>query len=252
LAEPRAPAWTPPSTLEERIKRLLVPARLELARVAAREMRRGEPEVKLLPALVDPRRAAIDAGANRGVWSYLLSPLTPKVFAFEPNPKLFAVLKAGARANVECLACALSDRDGGGELLVPGAGARFSNQGATLNPAKVEGIAHVALTVETRRLDSLDLPPIGFIKIDVEGHEMAVVRGARALIARDKPRLVIEMEERHTKAPLADALGEVASLGYRMLYLGADGLTDGARFTPDAPPSGPRGAPVNNFIFIPL
>jgi FkbM family methyltransferase len=229
-----------------------VPARLELARVARRELRRGEPEVRLLPYLVDPTRAAIDAGANRGVWSYLLSPLATKVFAFEPNPKLFAVLRAGARANVECLAFGLSDQDGGGRLLIPGAGARFSNQGATLNPAKVEGVEHAALTVETRRLDGLDLPAIGFMKIDVEGHEMAVLRGARALIARDRPRLVIEMEERHTRHPLADALGEVASLGYRMLYLGADGLTDGVRFTPASPPAGPRGAPVNNFIFLPL
>ncbi len=252
MAEPRAPDWTPPSTLEERVKRLLVPAGVELARVAARELKKGEPEVRLLSGLVDPKRAAVDAGANRGVWSYLLSPLVPRVFAYEPNPKLFAVLKAGARSNVECFPYGLSDSDGAAELMIPGHDGRYSNQGATLNPAKIGGAAHAVTRIETRKLDSLNLPPVGFIKIDVEGHEMAVLRGAKALIARDKPRLIVEMEERHTKTPLANAIGEIKAMGYRMMYLGAEGLTDGENFNAQAPPPSPRGTPVNNFIFIPV
>ncbi|HVY03005.1 MAG TPA: FkbM family methyltransferase, partial [Caulobacterales bacterium] len=225
-------------------------ARLEVARVTARDWRKGEPEVRLLPFLADPARAAIDAGANRGVWAHVLSRLCPKVYAFEPNPKLFAVLKAGARANVECHRCGLSDSDGEAELMVPGVPGRYSNQGATLNPAKVAGQPFATMRVETRRLDGLDLDPVGFIKIDVEGHEMAVLRGAKALIARDRPRLIIEMEEKHTKQPLAEAIAEVTALGYRMIYLGADGLADAARFAPGA--MSPRGIPVNNFIVLPV
>lgn len=242
--------WTPPSTLEERFKRFLVPPRLEVARVARREMLKGEPEIRLLHALADPTRAAIDAGANRGVWAHVLAELCPKVYAYEPNPKLFGILKAGAKSNVECFPYGLSDEDGAGELMVPGEDGHYSNQGATLNPAKVEGQPFKTTRVETKRLDALKLDPIGFIKIDVEGHEMAVIRGAKALIARDRPRLIIEMEEKHTKQPLADAIGEVTALGYRMIYLSAEGLMDGSQFTPAA--MSPRGIPVNNFIFLPL
>jgi hypothetical protein len=83
----------------------------------------------------------------------------------------------------------------------------------------------------------------------VEGHELAVIRGATALIARDMPTLVVEIEERHTKKPLAEALSEITSLGYRMLYLGEDGLQDGSNYRPNE--RSPRGRPVNNFIFIP-
>ena len=243
-------SWTPPSTLEERLKRFFVPARTELRRVTARELRTGEPELRLVPFLVDPGRAAIDAGANRGIWSEVLAPLCPKVYAFEPNPKLFPILRAGARANVECFAYGLSDADGAADLFVPGEGARFSNQGATLNPAKVEGAAHESTRVETRKLDSLSLDPVGFIKIDVEGHELAVLRGARNLIARDKPVLIVEIEERHTKRPLVEAIDEIRALGYRFVFLSDRGLRDGAHLRGDS--LSPRRAPVNNFVFLPV
>lgn len=246
-------AWRPPETFEERIKRFLAPPKLELARIVAREVRRGEPELALAPYLVDPARAAIDAGANRGIWSHILARHCPKVFAFECNPKLFDVLAAAAPRNVEPQPFALSDADGAAELFVPGSGRRFSNQGASLSACKVEGAAHRVVAVERRRLDSFDLPPVGFIKIDVEGHELAVVRGAQALIARDRPTLVVEIEERHAKRPLADSVSEICALGYRMMYLGEHGLEDAARFNLAAPETmrSVRGLPVNNFIFIP-
>lgn len=246
--------WTPPSTLEERLKRLFVPPRTELARIVRRELRKGEPELRLLPFLVDRTRAAVDAGANRGIWADELARLCPKVYAFEPNPKLFPVLKAAARANVECHPCGLSDSDGRADLMVPGQGVRFSNQGATLNPAKVDGVAYATSAIETRKLDSLQLDPVGFIKIDVEGHEAAVVRGARALIARDKPTLIIEIEERHTKEPLRETLSNVTSLGYRMVFLSSAGLKDGAAYDPtdQGATKSLRGATLNNFIFLPI
>ena len=57
-------------------------------------------------------------------------------------------------------------------------------------------------TVETirvplRTLDSYNLSNIGFIKIDVEGHELDVLRGAEVTLRRDQPNLLIEIENRH-------------------------------------------------------
>ena len=53
------------------------------------------------------------------------------------------------------------------------------------------------LEVETRRIDDYDLADVGFIKIDVEGHELAVLAGAAATLARHKPNLLIECNDEH-------------------------------------------------------
>lgn len=48
------------------------------------------------------------------------------------------------------------------------------------------------MTVETRTLDSYELNNVRFIKMDVEGHEVAVLRGAAETIQRNHPLLIIE------------------------------------------------------------
>ena len=249
----QAPA-VPPSTLEERLKRTLVPPRLELKRIVARELKKGEPGLKLVPLLVDPKRAALDIGANRGIWAHEMARFTSAVLAFEPNPKLFTVLQRAAKKPVLCRPEALSDADGEAELLIPGQGVRFSNQGASLNPDKVGEAAHMRVTVKTAALDHLDPPPIGFMKIDVEGHERAVLDGARGVIARDRPTLIIEIEERHTGKDIDSELDHVESLGYRTLVLARGQLIDRARFDPERDHRALAGQPgyANNFVFLPV
>lgn len=248
-----SPASAPPATLEERIKRTLVPARLELARIVARERRKGEAGLRLLPFLVDPGRAALDIGANRGIWAYEMGRLTSAVLAFEPNPKLFAFLQRAARKPVLCRREALSDAEGEAELLIPGEKGRFSNQGASLNPDKVGDAAHMRVTVRTASLDSLDPPPVGFMKIDVEGHERAVLEGARGVIARDRPAMIVEIEERHTGRDLDGELDFVESLGYRTLALVRGRLVDRSRFDVERDHRSCAGQPgyANNFVFLP-
>ena len=112
-------SWTPPTTFREKIKRALFSPRQELKRIVARELRRGEPELRLLPELVDPARVAVDVGANRGVWTHQLAALCPTVYAFEPNPKMFAILDAARPANVIARRVALSNRSGVASLNVP-------------------------------------------------------------------------------------------------------------------------------------
>ncbi len=243
----------PTLTLEERLKRSLVPPRMELRRIVAREKRKGEPGLKLLPFLVDPHRAAIDIGANRGIWADEMSRLTETVWAFEPNPKLFAFLNKAAADTVRCDAIALSDSDGEAELLIPGEKGRYSNQGASLNPDKVGDRPHMRVTVRTAPLDSLDPPSTGFLKIDVEGHERAVLEGARGLIARDKPAMIIEIEERHTGRDLDEELDFVETFGYRTLAISDGRLISRARLDVDRDHRGKAGKPgyANNFVFLP-
>jgi FkbM family methyltransferase len=110
------------------------------------------------------------------------------------------------------------------------------------------------MTVATACLDDLALPPCGFIKIDVEGHEAAVLRGASRLIARDRPVLLIELEQRHTGEPIEASLQAVMGMGYAASFL-RDGVeTPIAGFDPDADHRGRADRPgyVFNFIFRPV
>jgi hypothetical protein len=86
-----------------------------------------------------------------------------------------------------------------------------------LSEVKVSG-NYTAVAVQTAKIDDLGSADIGFIKIDVEGFESAVLRGARQTIARDRPTIFFEIEEQHTKRPIEQSLREVLALGYRGLF----------------------------------
>jgi len=239
--------------MQEKIKRALFSPRQELKRIVARELRKGEPELRLLPRLVDPARAAIDVGANRGVWTHLLAGLCPRVYSFEPNPKMFAILDAARPANAIVRQIALSNRAGKASLNVPRSARGYSNQHASLeinwSAAREFGVVEVA----TARLDELDLEPCGFIKIDVEGHEAAVVAGAVGLIARDRPTLLIELEERHSDRPIETSIAAVQTLGYDAFVFKDGDLRGIDSFNPDTDHRAAVETPVYifNFIFRP-
>lgn len=110
--------------------------------------------------------------------------------------------------------------------------------------------------VEARRLDDLPLRDIGFIKIDVEGFEREVIEGARETLARDRPRLLIEIEEYHTRRPIEDDLAFVEGLGFRGYFLKQhEVLTPLSSFDPDAQHRKAHNRDrlnyVYNFIFLP-
>ncbi|WP_374631626.1 FkbM family methyltransferase [Ferrovibrio sp.] len=245
-------AWEPPSTLEETLKYALVPPALYIRYRVWKELRRGEAELALVPWLADPRRAALDVGANKGVWTHVLGRHCPQVFAFEPNPKSFRVLQRCKPAHAKAFQIAASDADGEAEFRIPIGRKGYSNQGGSLNAAKV-GDAYGSLKIQAKRLDSMDLPPVGFIKIDVEGHEAEVLSGARALIARDRPVLVIEMEEKHTRRPIETMLAEVEALGYACFALRHGVLTARALLDLEVEHRNPkyREDYIFNFIFLP-
>jgi FkbM family methyltransferase len=245
------PGWEPPSVFEERLKNALVPPALYYRFRAHRERRNGERELGLLPYLLDRRRNSVDVGANKGVYTYWLQRYSRHVWAYEPNPKMFRVLEAGARGNVTVSPVALSNENGRATLRVPRTAKGYSNQGASLNHRKV-GADYGEVEVETRRLDDEGLRDVGFIKIDVEGHEFAVLEGAGALIARDRPTLLIEIEEAHNKMPIEGSLARVVALGYNGFALIGGGLRSLAFFDGEAHH---RSAPapedyVFNFVFF--
>ncbi len=240
------------SAFEEWFKRTLVPPRFDMWRFVRKQLRRGEVELRLLPVLVPADRIAIDIGANRGVYTHVLSKLVPRVEAFEPNPAVFRRLRRALPANARAHQVALADREGEAELLVPLDPGKYADQRATLSPASAERATR-SVTVPMRTLDSLDFTNVGFIKIDVEGFEQAVLCGARATLGRERPVLLIEMEERHTAEPIEHALAAVAAFGYHLFFARDEAIHPISRFDPEADhrQAVATGRYINNFIARP-
>ncbi|HYM73232.1 MAG TPA: FkbM family methyltransferase [Stellaceae bacterium] len=240
------------STFGEKLKYSLIPGSLYIRYRARKEIRRGEAEVNLLSFLISRSRNAIDAGANKGVYTYFIAKYARHTYAYEPNPKMFAILQRNVGSRVTISSVALGDKTGQGVLRIPLLDKGHSNQGASLSAVKVPG-NFTAVAVETARIDDLGLSDIGFIKIDVEGFEDAVLRGARQTIARDRPVLLVEIEEKHTRRPIEDDIKKITALGYDGMFLGAGGILHAlSAFDPVAHHRQPTSGYVYNFIFVPI
>ncbi|HLB06856.1 MAG TPA: FkbM family methyltransferase [Alphaproteobacteria bacterium] len=249
------PPRTPSFRLEERLKYALVPPALYHAYLERKALKRGEPELRLVPFLARSDRISIDAGANKGVYTRWLARFSKHVHAFEPNPKLFRILTRALPGNVSCHAAALAERSGTATLRIPYGPKGFSNQRASLNPNAAKGKV-VEIEVETRALDDYGFDDVGFIKIDVEGFELAVLKGARETLRRCRPALLVEIEEAHSGEPLETSLSAIEALGYAGLFLKRGTLRPLSAFEPEADQRSARARGgeadyVFNFIFLP-
>ena len=136
--------------------------------------------VQLFKSLVKPNDVVADVGANIGMTAILFSGLAKKVFAFEPSPSTFEILKTNlSRAqatNVEALNLGLGERSE--KLTITFAKNNRSGGFISDKIKPVEG--HVTETIQIESLDdffSQNVDPLNFIKIDVEGFEGNVIRG---------------------------------------------------------------------------
>lgn len=211
-----------------------------------------EAELALLPLLIAPGERALDIGANYGTYALTLARLGARVDLFEPNPAIAAVLAAWAhgRTGVAVHALALSDRAGTAELVIPGEDGVEHDSSAALAGGAVASGRRVAVPLAP--LDSLAIRDAALIKIDVEGHEDAVLRGAAATIAASSPALIVEIEQRHIARPIAEAFADILQQGYRGWFLCGGALTPIDRFDAGRHQRfGEPGVPYcNNFIFL--
>lgn len=173
-------------------------------------------EWRLLRQLIRSGMTVVEVGANIGAHSVdMARACAPGIFyAFEPQPRVFQILCANLALNDVGNARAYPDACGSaeGEATVPLVDyARKGNFGGVgLQPADRQGIK-----VRVRPLDALDLQACGLIKVDVQGFELEVIRGARATIARCRPVLYVE-NDRPAEQPRLIPL--IASLGYRLYW----------------------------------
>lgn len=172
----------------------------------------------ILGAMAERGGDFVDVGASTGWFTCQVALAGHPVHAFEPEPAVRARLLQnialnGVGARVRVYGLAASRRRGRATLwrnpAVP------LTSGASIEVATCARPVPVEVETDTleNRLSPPDSRPVSVIKIDVEGHELAVLDGARGLIRRWRPHLVLEANtDRHE----ADLRGWLAPLGYRV------------------------------------
>lgn len=173
--------------------------------------------VALVKRLVRPGMRCLDLGAQTGFYTCLMASLAGPdghVHAFEPLPASFDLLQRNVRENdfaERVSAHALAASDGAGELR----GSLVSNMFVAGEVAGGEPIA-----LRSAAVDDVVMGPVDFVKMDIEGHEPAALRGMRRLLADHRPVILTEANEywlRTCAGTSARAYAEsLAALGYTL------------------------------------
>jgi FkbM family methyltransferase len=187
--------------------------------------RYGPQETRLLRALLRPDMTVIDVGANWGYFTLLAASLVGprgRVVALEPEPRLFQLLDENVRLNdlshVTAFRAAATDRS---NVTLP---LRiFDETSGNWGVSSISSGVGETRDVDGRSLDELTmelgLEAIDLVKIDVEGHELAVLAGMAAGLAANRyRRLIIEWHPTIIPAPHAamqDAFAGLMTAGYR-------------------------------------
>ena len=189
-----------------------------------------EPELaQFLACWLKPGQCFIDIGANVGLFTLLASQLVSsqgRVIAIEAAPSIFAYLQHNVvqnrATNVVCHQRAISDIDDVSLEFYPAPDDHFG-MGALAPQFDAQPIQVKGFTLD-RLIAEEQLQQVALIKVDVEGFEAAVFRGASQLFnARHAPCVVFEFcdwaEERASRCRVGDAQRILLDYGYRLWRL---------------------------------
>lgn len=132
------------------------------------------------------------------MYAYWIARRASHVYAFEPSPGPSAYLRRARVSNITVFDIALSNTRGEGVLHVP-----IVDGEASLG-AHVDREQATPVPVELACLDDFELSGVGFVKIDVEGHELQVLQGGADTIRRCRPVLFVEIEQRYQSGAITD------------------------------------------------
>jgi FkbM family methyltransferase len=161
-----------------------------------------EPELECLNRLLSPGMIAVDAGASYGAYTVTAARIlgaSGRVLSFEPASEAYSILVENIEINgftrVRAIRAALADRPGKAPLLLHPDSSRNSL-------GKQEGSSGVSEDVVVATLDQVfeqeGIDRVDFLKLDVEGAEELVLRGARSLLERSRPIVLFEVNPQAT------------------------------------------------------
>jgi len=192
-------------------------------------------ERRFVESLLRPGMTVLDIGAHHGLYTLLASRtvgMRGRVLAFEPSPRernsLLTHLRLNRCRNVDVEGVALGSKSGRGELFIVQGRETGCN---CLRPPNVpEPTIKVSIPIDTldsclqrRGIDHAD-----FMKIDVEGAELEVLRGATGLLkGRLRPIILAEVQDLRTAAwgyPAKEIVDFLRQYDYRWFHLEKTGL----------------------------
>jgi FkbM family methyltransferase len=156
----------------------------------------------------DPGAVLLDVGAHTGLVSLLLADAFERAACFEPAPDTFRILETNLLLNrlstFEPVAYAVSDKDGSGHLCVTG---DFSGENRIQPVSGTNTIPVRTTTIDgyCRERDLMD--KVRLLKVDTEGHELQVLRGARETL-RQSSRALLMWENGDFQAVVSFLRGE--------------------------------------------
>lgn len=175
-------------------------------------------ELSAIRRHIGPQDLVCDIGANKGSYLYWMSRWGGQVVAFEPQSALADYLNQARHAlnldNATIVQAGVSSRSGTMDLYVPSP----NSPEASLirhGDAQTTPIAVVTLDEYFSRSNRISL-----LKIDVEGAELDVLKGAEKILHRDHPTLVFECEQRHLgQGSVHDRLNYLFDMGYEGQFI---------------------------------
>ena len=208
-----------------------------------------EPEtMPVFLRLVSPGMTVLDVGANTGLFSLLAArrSASVQVHAIEPVPGVYSMLRANAERNglpnITCHRLALSDSDGSVTMYVP---REKTPVMASLRPGWREDADQITVLTQTldQLVEELGLTRVDLIKIDTEGTEDSVLKGAARTLQAHRPFIICEvLAGANTATALAEQL---LGADYAFFVLAEDGPRPTHRIL---------GQPVvgcHNYLFVP-
>lgn len=224
-----------------------------------------ENELLLIKHLLNKDGIFVDIGANLGQYIYVVSKLIKQenIIAFEPNPELSNRLKKLFK-KIHVNEIALSDVPGNTKFKIPIFHDKLIHTRGTLKIEHNEDgeTDYKILNVKIDTLDNLAdsiSKPVSFVKIDVEGAEYDVIKGADLFIKKHNPILMIEIEQRHHNEPISLFLKDfTAKYNYSCYYFDTiqqklmnDIFAQDLSTIQKIENHGKNRLYINNFIFIP-
>jgi FkbM family methyltransferase len=189
-------------------------------------------ETTFINRQVRPGTAALDIGANLGWFTVHLARIVGadgRVDAFEPRVDLFNLLTRTVAeskiGNVTLHNCALAAENSSGQMVWS---PHDVNPGGTyLVAAEFADSTAKSQAVDVKTLDACISHPVDFIKIDVEGAELLVFRGAERILSKDRPTILVEINRpnlaRTSHSTVADFGDFAAKFKYRLYEITEDG-----------------------------
>lgn len=216
-----------------------------------------DPEIAILKMLPIPKNSTIiDVGANRGIWTLRMRRLLSSnglLIAFEANKSCYQYLNEAFSSadNVKCFHLAITDKAGHVPIFEHSSETELLHSGTTLKPSGdmvlLDTVPGTSIDKFLSQNNSFQLGDVRLMKVDTEGGEIEVIKGAREVLRQFRPFLIIEILHRNLAMNMNQLL---KLLDGHACYIFEDGKF--LKFTENCTISANALRPRSrNYIFVP-